>query len=195
MLKNKFPMQHFPNLLLLFLFLSLAACNRKTKTASIPPIPPAPVDSLLVDGLDTLTSVTEPPPLTEVEGALPLLEYQKDFCYGNCAVFELQICADGTCQLLGIKDIPWIGKYEGHLNEGQQGQLKAYLRNLQMENWASSYPVNGPILSDLPVSRLTLFDALPPREITLNYEIPKSLQSFQQYLDQLVRSTDWKEKP
>ena len=168
----------------------LVQCNRKTqglsntKTQTIDSLVTIPVDSLAKEIVEDL------PPLDE---QYPLLSYQRTNCYGICPAFEFQVCEDGSCWFTGIEDVPRLGNYEGKLDKESLDGLITLIDQLKPGRLPDQYPADGPLLKDIPASIFVFHFGSIQKEVTLNYDVPKQLESFQEYLDELIEEVEWVE--
>ena len=133
----------------------------------------------------------------KIPSNVELVGIRRSSCFGSCPVYAAKLYADGRLVWVGKKNTPRIGTYETLVGPQFYQKIRAKANELGIFSLQNNYPTDSNPLVDLPTVTITLRafaeESTPIKSIANNFGAPKELTEFEQYLDSLLDSLEWKE--
>ncbi|MDQ3141310.1 MAG: DUF6438 domain-containing protein [Bacteroidota bacterium] len=130
---------------------------------------------------------------TEIQSKHSLVKavvFQKNPCFGNCAVYKLTTYYSGLAILEAKDHLDKKGVYYTDLSEASNSAIQKNIKRINWTTYKDKYFMNLP---DLPSTDLNIYspEGLELKKINSNAKLPDEIYTFQQELNELVRTQKW----
>lgn len=136
-----------------------------------------------------LFDVEEEDVLCETPSSVFVLE--KPGCYGICPALRLELFSDRTLLYQGFQHTDRVGDYWTRLTTTEYQTFLFEVAEVDAQNLANQYPVNGILLPDLPQTYFFWEVGDKKQEILANYEVPTALRSFEAWVLRFLGQEVW----
>ncbi|MEL6864983.1 MAG: DUF6438 domain-containing protein [Bacteroidota bacterium] len=187
--------------LLLGLLLWSACGRKKARALQDPRIAfPTAIDSLaMMDSIARLDSIRIADSLAIakaneqflVQPVYVLASLKKNPCYGICPAFEIKLYSDGRITYFGQANVTRMGSYESTLDSATIDQILLKAQDINYFELADTYPTDGHFLEDIPLTITSINNGEEEKRIVNNFEAPRSLRSFESFLESLFKEVPW----
>jgi hypothetical protein len=184
-------------LLILSTLLLLAACSKKT-TAKVSDAATKP---------DKAVAIADPPfsepKVTAIEAVPKTVGIPKDVdpnlraslhrspCFGRCPSFSYELFADGRVVYHGYSHTPRIGNFNTKVDDGFMKRVAAKALSIKYLELSDHYPTADIAVSDVPTTTTYIRIGDAGKKITNNYDPPKELREFEQWLETQFDALNW----
>ncbi len=168
------------------------ACNRRIGTSAYPQ-PPAIVDATKLEEADAAVQQEQ---MIRDSLAQPYLVImlKRTGCYGNCPVFEAKVFSDGQVTYDGIRHVELISLFESSVDSTWIQRVFERAKEINYFDLDEAYPSGGEPIPDLPTTITYLRLGEKEKTIRNNFDPPKALVDFEQWLERELKKLDWKKK-
>jgi hypothetical protein len=178
--------------------LLVAACSRKTtgKTSQIGPKVNAPVE------VPNTPTVSEPVKTSD-QTATKAVGIPKDIdanllaslhrspCFGRCPSFKYELFADGKVTYIGYSHTERMGNYTTKADAAFMKRIADKAMTIKYLSLANHYPTADMAVSDVPTTTTYIRVGADGKKITNNYDPPKELVEFEQWLEAQFETLNW----
>jgi Domain of unknown function (DUF6438) len=182
----------------LLVLLGVVACAKKTteKSSQATTKPTTPVAAV-----DNTPKPVETPASTSYSKGVPedidanlRASLQKSPCFGFCGSFKAELFADGTAQYHGYAHVTRIGDYTAKVDAAFMKRITDKALSIKFLSLLDHYPTGNIAISDMPTTTTYVRIGNDGKRITNNYDPPKELTEFEQWLQAEFDGLKWEKK-
>lgn len=111
-------------------------------------------------------------------------------CYGTCPIYKFSIYNSGYAVYDGKRFVAKEGKYEARLKSSVLEEIRTTAKAINYFDFRDDYPKKA---SDFPSVKTVVVLEDKRKEIMDGSGAPSTLKEFEQYLDTLADSLEWKQ--
>jgi Domain of unknown function (DUF6438) len=184
-------------ILALLAFLFVVACSKKPtlKTTEIVTQVPAPVVVVPQD----ITVASTPKVATKAVG-IPkdvdqtlLASLHRSPCFGRCPSFAYELYEDGRVIYHGYAYAARMGNYTTKTDEAFMKRVADKALSIKYLSLFDHYPTADMAVSDVPTTTTYIRIGKDGKKITNNYDPPKELTDFEQWLEAQFETLNWQQ--
>ena len=182
---------------ILFLSLTLiifTACHKKIsdKTTTTQPA----TDTKIVEATPSVNTTSKGIKALNIPEGVDsnlVISLQRTACFGQCPVYKVEIFKDGTVKYKGTAYIKKRGQHEAIASMAfiKSIQQKAVVINFM--SLSDKYPKGDNMISDIPSTISYIRIENEGKLVINNYDAPKELIAFEQWLEKEIDGLEWKE--
>jgi hypothetical protein len=183
---------------LFFIFSTLllvVACSRKTtgKTTDIAPKVPAPVvvESPKDIPASTTRMATKAVGIPKDVDPNLLASLHRSPCFGRCPSFTYELYADGKVIYHGYAYAARTGNYTTKADDAFMKRIADKALSIKYLSLFDHYPTADIAVSDVPTTTTYIRIGADGKKITNNYDPPKELTEFEQWLEAQFETLNW----
>ena len=179
---------------LLFLSATFIACAKKkvekTTTTSVKTEATAPKK-------ETPTEVTAQPksaPATQTPEGIDanlMAKIKRTPCYGKCPVFTIELFKDGVAKYTGVAFVDKKGSFTAKVSPEFIQQILSKAQAIKYLSFENKYPIAPVAIADLPVTTTFIRIGDVGKQITDNFDAPRELIDFENWLEHAFDKLDW----
>ncbi|MBB79323.1 MAG: hypothetical protein CL844_10020 [Crocinitomicaceae bacterium] len=117
---------------------------------------------------------------------------KREYCFGNCPVYELKIFKNGDAIYHGIANTKLQGWYCSKLDKTVLDRLSEKAREINYLNLDSTY--FHPQGIDAPYTTTSILINKTFKKVRRQLQYPPKLLSFERVFDEIIESTNWVKK-
>jgi len=114
---------------------------------------------------------------------------KREYCYGNCPVYELRIFKNGDAIYHGIGNVELQGWYYSKLDNTDLDKLREKAREINYIDLDSTY--YHPQGVDAPYTTTSILINKTFKKVRRQLKYPPKLLSFERVFDEIIESTNW----
>lgn len=182
---------------ILFAFFSLlfvVACSKKTanksnQTATQPTTPTTVVTASTTPATPSAPSYSKGVP-QDIDPNLRV-SLQRSPCFGFCPTFKIEVFANGTAQYNGYAHVARVGNYTAKVDDAFMKRISDKAMSIKFLSLLDHYPTGDMAISDVPTVTTYVRIGNDGKRITNNYDPPKALTEFEQWLEAQFETLNW----
>jgi hypothetical protein len=169
--------------------LILTGCNRKTPSSA----QEAGKEQLLPDTapVPDTTAIAQADTLLQDEAPHLVLSFERTACYGHCPAYIFKAYSNGDATYEGKKHVKRVGIYLASMSEKDLLELHEKAAEIGFFELAGRYPIEGPLIADLPNTITHYVLGERSKKIVNNHLAPEPLGEFEAYLDEMIERLSW----
>ena len=174
--------------LILFSIAMLFACSKKI-----------PATQTVKKAENTPVVIFTPPPISNEMFDMPagieknlVAMLKRTPCFGKCPSHEVKVYDNGNAVYTGFAFVPRIGKFEAKVTTGFINRLQQEAVKMGYSTFQAKYPVDGSDIKDLPSTISYIRSGKKGIRVENNYDAPKELIEFENWLENEIQNLDWK---
>ena len=180
--------------LVLLASICLVACSKKTlaKSSQATTTPTTPT------AVGSPKSTEETPSSTSYAKGIPedidpnlQVSLQRSPCFGYCATFKIELFADGTARYNGFAHVKRLGDYIAKADAAFMKRIADKALSIKYLSLLNKYPVGDIAIADVPTTTTYVRIGSDGKRIINNYDPPKELREFEQWLETEFETLNW----
>ena len=180
---------------ILFALLTLVfvvACSKKTAQKSSPTAakPTAPV-TVVTAPIPTPTSTAYAKGIPDDINPDLVASLQRSPCFGYCPTFKIELFSDGKAQYHGMAHVARVGNYTAKADAAFMKRIEDKALAIKYLSLSDKYPTGDIAVSDVPTITSYIRIGKDGKRITNNYDPPKALTEFEQWLEAQFEGLNW----
>ena len=173
----------------------VAACTKKTaekisQTSTKTTAPLAVVTSPITP-VPTPTSTAYAKGIPEDVNPDLVASLQRSPCFGYCPTFKIEVFSNGKAQYHGIAHTTRIGNYVAKVDAAFLKGIEDKALSIKYLSLLDHYPTGDIAVSDVPTVTSYVRIGKDGKRITNNYDPPKALTEFEQWLEAQFEGLNW----
>ncbi len=173
----------------------VAACTKKTvdKSSQIPTTVPTPVPVVTSPEapVPTYSSTTYGKGVPDDINPNLVASLQRSPCFGYCPTFKMELFADGTAHYRGTAHVTRLGNYTTKVDAAFIKRIEDKALSIKYLSLLDHYPTGDIAVSDVPTVTSYIRIGKDNKRITNNYDPPKALTEFEQWLEAQFEGLNW----
>jgi hypothetical protein len=173
----------------------IAACTKKTadKSSQTPTTVPAPVPVATSPEapVPTYSSTTYGKGVPDDVNPNLVASLQRSPCFGYCPTFKMEVFADGTARYQGSAHVARLGNYTAKVDAAFIKRIEDKALSIKYLSLLDHYPTGDMAVSDVPTVTSYVRIGKDGKRITNNYDPPKALTEFEQWLEAQFEGLNW----
>ena len=113
-------------------------------------------------------------------------------CFGKCPSYEVKLYDNGNAVYTGFAFVQRIGTFEAKITPGFIKRLQQEAAKNGYSTFSSKYPIDGSDIKDLPTTISFVRSGKKGIRVENNYDAPKELIEFENWLENEIQNLDWK---
>ena len=182
-------------LLTLSTLLFVAACTKKTaeKSSQTPTTTPAPVPVVTSPEapVQTYSSTSYGKGVPDDINPNLVASLQRSPCFGYCPTFKIELFSDGKAHYHGIAHVARLGNYTAKVDAAFIKRIEDKALSIKYLSLLDHYPTGDIAVSDVPTITSYVRIGKDGKRITNNYDPPKALTEFEQWLEAQFEGLNW----
>jgi hypothetical protein len=177
--------------------LLVVACSKKTteKSSQIEAQPSTPV------AVESPINTPPKPPKTATKSVgIPkdidpnlLASLRRSPCFGKCPAFSYELFADGKVTYFGQSNVKRMGSYTTKVDDVFMKKIADKALSIKYLSLSDHYPTADIAVSDVPTITTYIRIGDDGKKITNNYDPPKELTEFEQWLEEQFDTLKWQQ--
>jgi len=127
---------------------------------------------------------------TAQSGDSLLASIERTACYGTCPIYKFSIYNSGYAVYEGKRFVEKIGRFETHINPPVLDEIRTKAIAVKYFDFRDEYPKTA---SDFPATKTAVVLDGKRKDVNNGSGGPTALKEFQDYLDNIKDSAEWKE--
>ena len=173
----------------------MASCSKKKaekttettlKTEAVPPKKDLPTEVMTQPKSATTVKIPEG---TDVN---LIAKIKRTPCYGKCPVFTIELFKDGLVKYNGDAYVDKKGSFTAQASPEFIQQIQAKAQSIKYLSFENKYPIAPVVIADLPVTTTYIRIGDVGKQITDNFDAPRELIDFENWLEHAFDKLDWK---
>ena len=117
---------------------------------------------------------------------------KREYCFGNCPVYELTIFKNGDAIYHGIANVKLQGWYYSKLDKTALDRLSEKAHEINYIDLDSTY--SHPQGVDVPYTTTSILINKTLKKVRRQLQYPPKLLSFERVFEEIIESTNWEKK-
>jgi hypothetical protein len=175
----------------LLTLLLVSACSKKTTDKSNQTTANTPVVVTPDKPIVSAKSPTEAKGIPKDVNPNILASLQRSPCFGYCPAFKYELYADGRVVYHGHSHTPRLGTHVAKADEAFMKNIADKALEIKYLSLSDHYPIENIAVSDVPTITTYIRIGNDGKLITNNYDPPKELTAFEQWLEAQFNTLNW----
>ncbi len=136
-----------------------------------------------------------------LEPALPIVptvrllaKIDRTPCYGKCPVFTIELFDDGTVKYNGVAFVDKKGTFTAQVTPEFMAQIQSKALSVKYLSFENKYPIAPVVIADLPITTTFIRIGNEDKQITDNFDAPRDLIDFENWLVQQFEKLNWQKE-
>ena len=122
-----------------------------------------------------------------------LASLRRSPCYGKCPAFSYELFADGKVTYFGQSNVTRMGSYTTKVDDAFMKRIADKALSIKYLSLSDHYPTADIAVSDVPTITTYIRIGNDGKKITNNYDPPKELTEFEQWLEEQFETLKWQQ--
>jgi hypothetical protein len=175
--------------------LFVAACTKKTaeksSQSSTKTTAPVVVVTTPATPVPTATSTSYAKGIPDDVNPDLVASLQRSPCFGYCPTFKIELFADGKARYNGTGHVARMGNYTAKVDAAFMKRIEDKALSINYLSLLDHYPTGDVAVSDVPTVTSYIRIGKDGKRITNNYDPPKALTEFEQWLEAQFEGLNW----
>jgi Domain of unknown function (DUF6438) len=114
-------------------------------------------------------------------------------CFGKCPAFSYELFADGKVTYFGQSNVTRMGNYATKADDVFIKRITDKALSIKYLSLSDHYPTTDIAVSDVPTITTYIRIGNDGKKITNNYDPPKELTEFEQWLEEQFETLKWQQ--
>lgn len=176
----------------------VAACTKKTADKSsqttTTPAAPVPVVTSPEAPVPTYSSTTYGKGVPDDVNPNLVASLQRSPCFGYCPTLKMEVFSDGTARYHGTAHVSRLGNYTAKVDAAFIKRIEDKALSIKYLSLLDHYPTGDIAVSDVPTVTSYVRIGKDGKRITNNYDPPKALTEFEQWLEAQFEGLNWQKE-
>ena len=116
---------------------------------------------------------------------------QRSPCFGFCPTFKMEVFSDGKAVYRGMAHVTRMGNYTAQVDAAFIKRIEDKALSIKYLSLFDHYPTGDIAVSDVPTVTSYVRIGKDGKRITNNYDPPKALTEFEQWLEAQFDGLNW----
>jgi Domain of unknown function (DUF6438) len=182
------------NIVLVFsTVLLVVACSKKTAQIVTQPSAPIAVESPINTPIKPTKTTTKAMGIPKDVDPNLVASLHRSPCFGKCPAFSYELFSDGKVTYLGQSNVTRMGSYTTKVDDAFMKRITDKALSIKYLSLSDHYPTADIAVSDVPTVTTYIRVGNDGKKITNNYDPPKELTEFEQWLEAQFEALKWQQ--